>query len=106
MTEMKDKACELVERLSTQPIVPLEVAEWEEIADQFEVTERHPTFIAGELLIVRVDSRYAAVEQPANDKRVVRRLDTLDEVRRFVTGRLEDYERMWDGCGCKINYYS
>ena len=103
---MNDKARELVDRLGTEPILPLEVAEWEEIADQFEVTERHSTFIAGELLIVRVDSGFAAVEQPANDKRVVRRLESPDEVRRFVTGRLEEYERMWDGCGCKIDYYS
>jgi hypothetical protein len=29
-----------------------------------------------------------------------------DEVRRFVRERLEAYDRMWDGCGCKVDYYN
>jgi hypothetical protein len=103
---MNDEASNLIDRLNRQPIVELDVAEWEEIADQFEVTERHSTFIAGELLILRLEPGYAAVEQPAEDRRVVRRLENSDAVRSFVTSRLEEYERMWDGCGCKIDYYS
>jgi tetrahydromethanopterin S-methyltransferase subunit G len=80
--------------------------EWTAIADRFEELERHPTSISGDLLIVRLESVLAAVEQPTPGKRVVRRLDDLDEARRFVEQRLQVYDRMWDGCGCKIDYYS
>jgi hypothetical protein len=47
----------------------------------------------------------AALEQPSAGERVLRRLSDAEEAQRFVKGRLEAYERMWDGCGCKIDYY-
>lgn len=103
---MNEAAKEVVERLDEQPILTLDVSEWDEIADQFEVVEHHPTFISGDLLIIRLESGFAAVERPIPNRRVIRRLGDLDEVHRFVTNRLEEYERMWDGCGCKIDYYS
>ncbi len=103
---MNDASREVVERLGKQPILTLGAGQWTGIADQFEVIERHSTFISGDLLIVRLEKYYAAVEQPATDERVMRRLGDIDEVRHFVSNRLEDYERMWDGCGCKIDYYT
>ena len=29
-----------------------------------------------------------------------------DRKARFVAERMDQYERMWDGCGCRIDYYS
>lgn len=45
-----------------------------------------------------------AVEEPMTRQRVVRRLADDAAVRRFVTDLLETYERVWDGCGCKVEY--
>jgi hypothetical protein len=86
--------------------VPVRAAAWPELASEFEEVERHATFVAGELLIVRSGVRLAAVEAPSPGERVVRRLADEDEVRRFVGQRLDQYERMWDGCGCRVDYYS
>jgi len=36
----------------------------------------------------------------------VRRLGGEDEARAFIRDRLDTYDRMWDGCGCKIDYYA
>ena len=49
---------------------------------------------------------FAALEQPAPDTWVVRRLGERAEADRFIQDRLAQYERMWDGCGCRIDYYS
>jgi hypothetical protein len=103
---MNETAKQLVERLKEQPIVSLDAREWMDIAEQFDEVERHSTLSGGDLVVVRLGTGYAVVEQPTGDKRVIRRLANIEEVRRFVTNRLEDYERMWDGCGCKIDYYS
>ncbi len=61
--------------------------------------------MAGELLIVEAQAGLATVEQPKPGERVVRRLADAAEAGRFVRERLETYERMWDGCGCKVEYY-
>jgi hypothetical protein len=96
---------ELSRRLRDERIVPMPAAEWAELTEVCEVVERHDTLVAGELLIVRCEAGLAAVEQPSPGERVVRRLANGQEARALVEARLEAYERMWDGCGCKIDYY-
>lgn len=96
---------ELQERVRLGGTVPLSAREWEEVASHFPVVERHPTQLAGELLIVRFQDQLAAVESPSRDARVIRLLGGADEARAFVDRRLEEYERMWDGCGVKVDYY-
>ncbi len=96
---------DLNRRLRTETTVALETAEWLEIEHLFEEVERHPTLIAGDLLIVRGDEGLAAVEAPSPRERVIRRLADEEEARRFVKDRLDTYDRMWDGCGCKVEYY-
>ena len=100
------KSEELVRRLMTERVVSLTADAWAALADGIEEVERHSTGVAGDLLIVRVESHLAAVEEPSSGNRVVRRLADTDEAGEFVRQRLEQYERMWDGCGCKVDYYS
>ena len=95
---------ELNERLRAGGIVPLSATEWEELSRNAEVVERHATQLAGDLLIVRLEDELAAVESPSRDARVVRPLAGPEEARTFVAKRLEEYERMWDGCGVKVDY--
>ncbi len=92
--------------LTTEPVVRLSGSEWESMADAFEEVERHHTVVAGDLVIIRVNGVLAAVEQPRTEERVVRRLDDEERLRVFVRERMEQYERMWDGCGCRIDYYA
>jgi hypothetical protein len=97
---------ELDRRLRSERIVPISASDWAELAGGLVELERHDTLVAGYLLIVRGTSGLAAVEQPSPDQRVVRLLSDDQEARRFVQDRLEQYERMWDGCGCKVDYYA
>jgi hypothetical protein len=92
-------------RLELGGTVPLSALEWNAIAGSFPVEERHQTQLAGELLIVRVGKDLAAVEAPSRDARVARILGGPDEARAFVSRRMEEYERMWDGCGVKVDYF-
>ena len=43
----------------------------------------------------------AGLELPQNRVRIV---DAREAARRFVEHRLGQYERIWDGCGCRIDY--
>jgi len=36
---------------------------------------------------------------------VARLLGDAEEARAFVERRMEEYERMWDGCGVKVEYF-
>ncbi|MGD2070616.1 MAG: hypothetical protein PVI57_18225 [Gemmatimonadota bacterium] len=96
---------ELTRRLRAEGIVKLEPAEWREVADAWEEVARHPTQLAGDIVLVRDREGLAALEAPSPRERVIRRLEGEEEARRFVEDRLETYERMWDGCGCRVEYY-
>ena len=54
---------------------------------------------------MEMDGSWVAVEAPSKGARVARVLGGEAEVRAFVEGRLKEYDRMWDGCGVKIDYY-
>lgn len=97
---------ELARRLTSERIVSLSTSDWAALAANFEELERHDTLVAGHLLIVRGPVGLAAVEQPSPEERVIRLLLDDQEAHRFVQERLEQYERLWDGCGCKVDYYA
>ncbi len=85
--------------------VPLDRESWEGLASHFQEMERHGTQLAGDLIIVRIPAGLVAVEAPSRDARVARFLGGEKEARDFVARRMEEYERMWDGCGVKVDYY-
>jgi len=94
----------LRQRLEQESVVRLSADEWERSQDAVTEIERHATGLAGDLVIVRIDDVLAAVESPTTAQRVIRRLESAAEAAAFVAGRLAQYERMWEGCGCKIDY--
>jgi hypothetical protein len=94
---------QLTDRIRAEGIVSLDNDAWLAVADAFEEVERHNTFIAGDLVIARRSGMLVAVETPTSRRYVLRKLDEK-EVRAFVQDRLDTYERMWDGCGCKVEY--
>ena len=95
---------ELTAGLRSGRIVRMARAEWDELAGALEEVERHPTFLAGDLVVARCDAGLVAIEEPSSRERSIRLLGNEEEARRFVQERLDTYERMWDGCGCKVEY--
>jgi hypothetical protein len=106
MTTHLMSATALTEQLRAERILAVGAEVWRALADQFNEIERHATGIAGDLIIIRTPAGLAAVEQPNSTQRVIRLLTGDIEGRQFVRQRMEQYERMWDGCGCKVDYYT
>lgn len=98
-------ANDLLAALASDEIARVPAATWPQLAEAFFEVERHATGLAGDLVIVRTPAGPAAVEAPSDHEVVVRRLAGPDAIRRFVTDRLAQYERMWEGCGCRIDYF-
>ena len=97
---------EFTEALKTKGVVTIAPADWTDLSTDFTEVERHDTGFAGALVLLESPDGFAALEQPAPDTWVVRRLGERAEADRFIQDRLAQYERMWDGCGCRIDYYS
>ena len=96
---------EFLDKVAAGGPVPLSAEEWEALSPSFPEVERHNTQLAGDLIIVQVGAERMAVESPSRDARVARLLGSVEDARTFVSKRMEEYERMWDGCGVKVEYY-
>ena len=92
-------------RLAAGKIIEVTEEDWQESAGRLRVLETHDTGISGKLLLTRGPTGLVAVEQPKPGLRVLRPIPDRRDAQRFVRERLETYDRMWDGCGCKIDYY-
>ncbi len=95
---------ELLDRLDAGEIVVLDQTDWESLSPAFELVEEHDTHMSGMLRLVRHPGGLAAVEQPSPGQRTIRPMPDMDTARSFVAERLNTYDRMWDGCGCKVDY--
>lgn len=78
----------------------------EEALAAFEEVRLDDTRLCGPIRILRAGDVLAVGEHPVNGELVLRPMADLASAEAFVRQRLETYERMWDGCGCRIDYYA
>jgi hypothetical protein len=84
----------------------LEADELPGLIEAAELLRESDTHFAGPIRVLRLDRRILVQEQvPRTESVLVREFPARDEAERFVEERLETYERMWDGCGCKVDYF-
>jgi hypothetical protein len=96
----------LRERLRSKGVIPFAPSEWPRVAAAWREIERHATHFAGDLVILQSGDEFAALEQPSPERWLIHHLPDRESAREFVSERLAQYDRMWDGCGCKIDYES
>jgi len=87
-------------------IVPLDGEALPELLETAEGNRAEDTCVAGWIRILRINNYFAVQEQTPDGEILVRRLISRQAAERFVEDRLKDYERMWDGCGCTIDYHN
>jgi hypothetical protein len=87
-----------------QAIVTLDAEALPQLLEAAEVVREVDTCLTGWIRILRIENQFAVQEQTPEGEVLVRRLDSRGTAEHFVEQRLRDYERMWDGCGCTIDY--
>jgi len=95
---------ELINEIKNQKIIAVSSLKFDELKNQFDELERHPTFMSGDIVVFKVEEGFMVVEEPSPQERSIRYFKVKDKLDEFITNRLDTYERMWDGCGCKIDF--
>jgi len=70
------------------------------------IVREEDTRLAGMLRVLELDDRTLIQEQTFDGQPLVRRMESAEAALAFVVERLATYERMWDGCGCKVDHYA
>lgn len=83
---------------------PIDAAAWQRLAAEAEPLRSEDTSISGWIHVVRREDEFLVLEEAPRGRLLLRRYADRAPAEAFVDRRLAAYDRMWDGCGCKIDY--
>ena len=92
-------------RFDNESIVNITQQELDELLSASKVLEERNTMMCGYIRILQLDNLIFIQEQTDKRELIIRRSGSLEQAHSFVDQRIEIYDKMWDGCGCKIRYF-
>lgn len=79
--------------------------ELQRFLDEVEILDETNTYMSDFLRIVKYDAYLLVQELSPKDEVIIRPMTSMASARDFIAERMDIYEKMWDGCGCKVKYY-
>jgi hypothetical protein len=76
-----------------------------DLLSQCQIVIEENTYISDKIRLLKIDGDLILQEKTTKDEFLIRLMKTKEEAEELVKQRLEIYNRMWDGCGCKVDYY-
>ncbi len=69
------------------------------------VIEEKDTHISDKIRLFKINGELLVQEKSNKNEYLLRLMKNKKEANLFIDERMETYDRMWDGCGCKVDYY-
>ena len=79
--------------------------ELDELLSNSELILEENTFISDKIRLLKLENDLILQEKTTNDEYLIRIVKSEEDAKELIRQRLEIYEKMWDGCGCRIEYY-
>ncbi len=79
--------------------------ELDELLSNSEVLIEENTYMSDKIRLLKFQNQLILQEKTTKDEYIIRSINTKEDAEKFINERLEIYNRMWDGCGCKVEYY-
>jgi hypothetical protein len=98
-------ARDIVERLARRTPVMIDTTHLAALLAAAEIIAATDTCVAGLIRILAVDSLIVVQEQTPDGEVLLRRFRSREAAQTFFDDRIAAYDRMWDGCGCTIDYH-
>jgi len=95
-----------VNDLRGQSIVTLSQNELDLLLEISQSVREQDTLMSGKIRILQIDGMVVVQEKTPNGEYLIRKMKSGKEANSFFDERLATYENMWDGCGCKVDYFS
>jgi len=76
-----------------------------ELLRHSEILIEKETYISDKIRLLKIGEELILQEKSNKDELIIRTMKSKKEADELIKQRLEIYEKMWDGCGCKVEYY-
>jgi len=97
---------QIIQSLQKTDYIVIPAAQLEKFLDEVDIIEEVNTFMSDFLRIVAFDGHLLVQELSPKEEVIIREMHSMEAARTFIAKRMDIYEKMWDGCGCKVNYYA
>ena len=64
------------------------------------------TLISDKIRLLALDNQLILQEKTTKYEYLIRMVKSVEVGEELIKQRMEIYDRMWDGCGCKVDYYN
>jgi hypothetical protein len=92
-------------RFESEKILAISNEELNAFLKSSQIIYEQDTRLRDFIRIVQNGDSYFLQETSNKQEIILRKFDKISDAMKLVKERLEIYDKMWDGCGCKINYY-
>lgn len=92
--------------LQNGSVTVLTVDKLNELLEATETLFEKDTLISGLIRILGWKDLFIVQEISNKNELVLHSFETYEAAKALVQDHLKTYDMMWDGCGCKIDYYS
>jgi len=99
------KAKEIFTKALTSNYLIIDKPDLTPLLERSEIIRTEDTILSDLIRLLKYDNEYFIQETTDKKEIMIRKIISIADADRFIRERLDFYERKWDGCGCKIDYY-
>lgn len=83
----------------------IEESDLKSVLDSAEILRSEDTYLSDFIRLLKFENNLFIQETTFKKELIIRKMSSIEQADKFFQERLDYYERKWDGCGCKIDYY-
>jgi hypothetical protein len=95
----------IINNVRKKKYLPVSKEELNELLAVSKLIIEENTYISDKIRLLEYENELFIQEKTTKDEYLIRIMSSRKEADELIKERLEIYNRMWDGCGCKVNYY-
>lgn len=96
---------EIFSKALNSKYIIIEEHELHTVLKDAEILREEDTYLSDHIRLLKYNDILFIQEITFKKEVLLRKMDSMKDADSFIQERLDYYERKWDGCGCKIDYY-
>ncbi len=99
------RTVDILKKVKSTSFVVITKDELNDLLTVAKVIEEKDTHISDKIRLLKLNGALLVQEKSNKNEYLLRLMKNKKEADLFIDERMETYDRMWDGCGCKVDYY-
>lgn len=96
----------ILQKLSNDNFIAISEEQLDELKNNLRIVKEEDTIISDFIRIFEEKDYFIFQETTPKNEIIIRKMNNIAEAEFLLQQRLDVYEKMWNGCGCKIDYTS